>query len=107
MAKKSDRPVTKTKNPEPDKESSDWVIWAAWADRITFEEIQEVSGLAEAEVIALMRRTLKRKSFKLWRKRASYQSIKHRRRFQHDRKQNKRIGRRALLSGGLEQEHLD
>ena len=107
MAKKSDRPVTKTKKPEPDKESSDWVIWAAWADRVTFEEIHEVSGLTEAEVITLMRRTLKKKSFKRWRKRASSQSIKHRRRFQNERQEFKRVKRVSLMNSILSQEHSD
>ena len=80
------RPLTKTKNPEPDKESSDWVIWAAWADRVTFEEIKEQTGLSEAEVIAIMRSNLKRSSFRRWRKRASQISIKHRRKFEAQRR---------------------
>ena len=41
--KKSHRPVTRAKNPEPKTDSPNWVIWAAWADRITFEEIKEKS----------------------------------------------------------------
>ena len=41
---------------------------AAWADRITFEEIFEKSGKRESEVIKLMRRSLKPSSFRLWRK---------------------------------------
>ena len=86
MSKKSYRPVTKTKNPEPNKASLDWVIWAAWAGRITFEDIQEVSGLKESEVIQLMRRTLKAKSFARWRKRVRLKSIKHRRRFENQRR---------------------
>ena len=39
--KKSHRPVTRVKNPEPSPGSPDWVIWAAWADRITFEDIKK------------------------------------------------------------------
>ena len=78
-------PTTRTKNPEPERGTTDWVIWAAWADRVTFEEIQEVSGLTEAEVIKLMRRNLKRSSFKCWRQRAGSTSIKHRKRFQAQR----------------------
>ena len=39
--KKSHRPITRVKNPEPKLGSSDWVIWAAWADRVTFEEIEK------------------------------------------------------------------
>ncbi|NCU53205.1 MAG: TIGR03643 family protein, partial [Candidatus Fonsibacter lacus] len=35
--KKGLRPITRTANPEPqDKNSISWIIWAAWADRITF-----------------------------------------------------------------------
>ena len=41
--KKSHRPTTKVKNPEPKPGSPDWVIWAAWADRITFEEIEMIN----------------------------------------------------------------
>ena len=40
--KKEDRPKTNVKKPEPsDYNTNDWIIWAAWADRITFEEIYE------------------------------------------------------------------
>ncbi|MGC6514181.1 MAG: TIGR03643 family protein [Myxococcota bacterium] len=85
MSKSESWPRTRVTNPEPEKGSEDWVIWAAWADRITFEEIREVAGLTEAQVIRLMRRTLKPSSFRLWRKRATSQSIKHRKRFQHAR----------------------
>ena len=38
--KKSRRPLTKVKNPVPKVGSQNWVIWAAWADRITFEDIK-------------------------------------------------------------------
>ena len=39
MSEKNNVPKTKVKNPEPKGFSSDeWIIWAAWADRITFEE---------------------------------------------------------------------
>ena len=41
MKKKSSLPHTKVKNPEPEKKDENWIIWAAWADRITFEEIKE------------------------------------------------------------------
>ncbi len=88
--KKSHRPKTKVKNPEPKEISPDWVIWAAWADRITFEEIKEKSGYAEHQVIKLMRKSLKPSSFKLWRKRAKNQSIKHRKKFELSRKEIRR-----------------
>ena len=41
MKKKGHIPITKVKNPEPEVNDPDWVIWAAWADRITFEYIEK------------------------------------------------------------------
>ena len=87
MKKKSFIPQTKVKNPEPKEKDDNWIIWAAWADRITFEEIKEKSGLREAEVIKLMRSQLKPSSFRLWRKRVKNKSIKHRRKFEIERKE--------------------
>ena len=84
--KKSHRPQTKVKNPEPSLKSPDWVIWAAWADRITFEEIKKKIGKLENEVIKIMRRSLKPSSFRLWRKRVYSKSIKHRKKFENERK---------------------
>ncbi|HCH65557.1 MAG TPA: TIGR03643 family protein [Deltaproteobacteria bacterium] len=81
MSKRGTWPETRTMNPMPEPGTADWVVWAAWADRITFEEIEAVSGLTESQVIRLMRRTLKRSSFRLWRARATSQSLKHRKRF--------------------------
>ena len=87
MKKKGHRPLTRVKNPEPDIESPDWVIWAAWADRITFEEIENKTGYKESDVIKIMRRSLKPSSFRLWRKRVNQKSIKHRKKFEYSRKQ--------------------
>ena len=88
MPKKTKFPETRVKNPEPAQDAQDWIIWAAWADRITFEEIFERTGLTEAEVIKAMRRHLKPQSFKRWRKRVHEGvSIKHRRRFVLKRQQ--------------------
>ena len=53
------------------------VIEMAWEDRTPFEAIEAQFGLAEADVIELMRRSLKRSSFKLWRERVSGRSTKH------------------------------
>jgi len=50
----------------------------AWEDRTPFEAIEIQFGLAESDVIKLMRRELKEKSFKLWRQRVhSGTSQKH------------------------------
>ena len=89
MKKKGHTTVTKVKNPEPDINGPDWVIWAAWADRITFEEIKKKTGLEEFEVIKSMRRSLKPSSFKLWRKRTKQKSIKHKKKFEYLRKEIK------------------
>ena len=70
--------MTKVKNPEPKVGTQDWVIWAAWADRITFEDIKFKTGLSEGNVIKIMRKSLKPSSFKLWRKRVSGRKTKHR-----------------------------
>ena len=86
MKKKSLFPLTKVKNPEPRKKDENWIIWAAWADRITFEEIKEKTGKTETEVIKFMRKSLKASSFRLWRKRVHNTSIKHRKKFQLERK---------------------
>lgn len=49
----------------------DRVIEMAWEDRTPFEAILIQFGLSESEVIALMRKHLKRSSFDLWRKRVN------------------------------------
>ena len=86
MKKKSFIPQTRVKNPEPKKKDENWIIWAAWADRITFEEIKEQTGKSESDVIKIMRRNLKSGSFRLWRKRVHNKSIKHRKKFILERK---------------------
>ena len=87
--KKKDRPQTKTKNKEPNIQDLDWIIWAAWADRITFEEIFEKTGKRESDVIKIMRRNLKSQSFKVWRERVNKKSIKNRKKFELERKELK------------------
>ena len=47
------------------------MIEMAWEDRTPFEAIRFQFGLAEADVIRLMRSELKPSSFKLWRKRVN------------------------------------
>ena len=87
MKKKGHRPITKVKNPEPTVDDPDWIIWAAWADRITFEEIEKRTGKRESDVIKIMRRSLKPSSFRLWRKRVNQKIIKHRKKFEYSRKE--------------------
>ncbi len=53
------------------------VIEMAWEDRTSFEAIEQQFGLNEAAVIALMRRELKRSSFKMWRERVTGRATKH------------------------------
>jgi uncharacterized protein (TIGR03643 family) len=53
------------------------VIEMAWEDRTPFDAINTSFGLSEPEVIAIMRRELKRTSFKLWRERVTGRSTKH------------------------------
>ena len=86
MKKKSFIPQTKVKNPEPKEKDENWIIWAAWADRITFEEIEKRTGKRESDVIKIMRRSLKPSSFRLWRKGVHSKSIKHRKKFKLSRK---------------------
>ncbi len=49
----------------------------AWEDRTPFEAIRSCYGLSEAQVIKLMRRSLKPSSFRLWRARVSGRKTKH------------------------------
>jgi uncharacterized protein (TIGR03643 family) len=53
------------------------LIEMAWEDRTPFEAIEQSFGLRESQVIELMRKTLKRRSFQLWRKRVTGRSTKH------------------------------
>ena len=49
----------------------DRIIEMAWEDRTPFEAIKFQFDKSEGEVIALMRKNLKRNSFNLWRKRVN------------------------------------
>ena len=54
------------------------IIEMAWEDRTTFDSIKDQFGLSESEVIKIMRKHMKRSSFKMWRKRVSGSKTKHR-----------------------------
>ena len=63
-------------------EDIDRIIEMAWEDRTPFEAIEIQFGYTEAMVIQLMRSSLKRSSFNLWRKRVNSgvsQKHKHKR----------------------------
>jgi uncharacterized protein (TIGR03643 family) len=53
------------------------VIEMAWEDRTPFDAIEQHFGLSEPQVIALMRKELKRGSFNLWRERVTGRATKH------------------------------
>ena len=61
-----------------DPETRSRVIEMAWEDRTPFDAIEASHGLAEADVIALMRRELKPGSFCAWRRRVTGRATKHR-----------------------------
>ena len=63
------------------------IIEMAWEDRTTFDAIYFQFRLKEQDVIDLMRREMKRSSFKMWRKRVQ------RRKTKHQAKRNFREGR--------------
>lgn len=53
------------------------VVEMAWEDRTPFEAIEDLFGLGEPQVIRLMRTTMKRRSFIMWRKRVTGRKTKH------------------------------
>ena len=55
----------------------DRIIEMGWEDRTPFEAIKIQFGLAEKDVIELMRREMKASSFRMWRKRMAGRSTKH------------------------------
>ncbi len=54
------------------------IIELAWCDKTSFDEIEQRYDVPEGDVIKLMRRHLKRSSFKIWRERVSGRRLKHR-----------------------------
>lgn len=66
----------------------DRIIEMAWEDRTPFEAIKAQFDFSEADVIALMRKELKRGSFNLWRKRVHSGTSK-----KHAQKRNPDIAR--------------
>lgn len=79
-------PKTRVSHPEPKKGSEEWIQWAAWADRVTFEEIERITGMREPDVIRWMRKNVPPGQFRRWRKRVSQSGLKHEKRFQEKRR---------------------
>lgn len=53
------------------------IIEMAWEDRTPFDAIKVSHGINEQQVIALMRRNLRKGSFRSWRKRVTSRATKH------------------------------
>ncbi len=66
----------------------DRIIEMAWEDRTPFEAIEIQFGISESQVIAIMRKELKRSSFNLWRARV-HSGISQK----HSKKRNPEISR--------------
>ena len=60
-----------------DVRTIDRVVEMAWEDRTPFSAIETQFGLKEKDVIALMRKEMKRSSFEMWRKRVTGRKTKH------------------------------
>lgn len=68
------------KNPKFDLLSDadiDRVVEMAWEDRTPFDAIDAQFGLAEQDVIELMRREMKPSSWRMWRARVQGRATKH------------------------------
>ena len=60
-----------------DSQKLNSIIEMAWCDKTSFDDIKTITGLAESDVIKIMRGNLKSSSFRLWRKRVSGRVAKH------------------------------
>ena len=55
----------------------DSIIEMAWCDKTSFDSIKAQTGIAEKNVIKIMRSNLKKSSFKVWRERVYGRKAKH------------------------------
>ena len=53
------------------------IIELAWRDEVSFDDIEQQTGLGEQQVIAIMRGHMKPSSFRMWRKRVTGRKTKH------------------------------
>ncbi|MCR9251452.1 MAG: TIGR03643 family protein [bacterium] len=65
------------KKKELSPEVIDRVIEMAWEDRTPFDAIQTQFDLPEKEVIKIMRNSMKKSSFLMWRERVQNRKTKH------------------------------
>lgn len=66
-----------TKIKELSIEDIDRIVEMAWEDRTPFDAILGQFGITEGETIEIMRRNMKRSSFKMWRARVQGRATKH------------------------------
>ena len=74
----SENTKLKLVNNKIDAELINNIIFLAWSDKISFEEILLKTSLTEDKVVKIMRQKLKHKSFVNWRKRVRGRKSKHR-----------------------------
>ena len=79
----------------------DRIIEMAWEDRTTFEAIFFQFNLKEQEVIDLMRREMKLKSFKMWRKRVQGRKTKHEKLREFDKGRFKCSRQKSISSNSI------
>ena len=79
----------------------DRVIEMAWEDRTTFEAIEYQFGLKEQEVINLMRKQMKLKSFKLWSERVQGRKTKHEKLRTFEKGRFKCTRQRSISNNGI------
>ena len=70
---------------DKNKSDIDSIIEMAWCDKTSFDSIEAQTGLAEKDVIKIMRSKLKKTSFKVWRERVSGRKAKHDKIYNSDR----------------------
>ncbi len=70
--------VPAQKRPDPGRVTRSEIVALAWDDETSFDAIKAQTGLAEADVIEIMRREMIPSSFRMWRARVSGRRSKHR-----------------------------
>ena len=71
----SENTKLKLVNNKIDTELNNNIIFLAWSDKISFEEILLKTSLTEDKVVKIMRQKLKHKSFVNWRRKSKRTKI--------------------------------